>query len=146
MQWIDDYALGIQEIDDQHKNLLAAFSNIERTIAAQGSWSEIHFLVIQLKGLANTHFEFEEALMRLFAYEEIVGHKDRHEQFLTALMDIERASIHLPDDGALCKRLGDWFRNHMSVCDRGYAEHIRSGASVVMLALGNSKSPATGIA
>ena len=84
-----------------------------------------------------------EALMRLFAYKEVVAHKGRHEQFLTTLTDIERASIHLPDDGATCKRLADWFKNHMSVCDRGYVGHIRSGAPVVMVASSKQKRPKT---
>lgn len=137
MQWIDDYALGIQEIDDQHRNLLAAFSSIECAIASLSSWSEIHFRIIHLKGLAKSHFEFEEALMRLFAYKETAEHKGLHEQFLTTLADIERASIHAPEEGDLCQRLADWFRNHMFVCDRGYVEHIRAGAPLVMSASNN---------
>ena len=146
MQWIDDYALGIQEIDDQHRKLLEAFSSIERAITAQSSWSEIHFLIIHLKGLAKSHFEFEEALMRLFAYKETAEHKGFHEQFLTTLTDVERTSIQAPEEGDLCRRLGDWFRNHMFICDRGYVEHIRTGAPLVMLASSKHELPVSGAA
>jgi long-subunit acyl-CoA synthetase (AMP-forming) len=68
MKWSDEYSVGIQEIDDQHKKLISMFAAVEESIVSAGSWSDIHYGLVTLKEFARSHFLLEQALMRMSGY------------------------------------------------------------------------------
>lgn len=131
MEWSDEYSLGIQEIDDQHKHLLVIFSQIERAIRLQRGWMEIFYEVVDLKSFAKMHFEIEEALMRLYAYGESAAHAEEHRYFFIKLAEIEGRSLDGSVGSELLTFLCDWLKDHIQGSDKGYAEHILSGAPLV---------------
>ncbi|MCX7150158.1 MAG: hemerythrin family protein [Rhodocyclales bacterium] len=131
MKWKNEYSLGIQEIDDQHRLLLSSFSVIEEAIKLKQGWSNVHYSIIGLKELARMHFTFEEALMRLFAYPEAKEHRSDHEYFFVRLAAIENNSLRNSTENELLEFLREWLTIHILQTDMGYARHILSGASVV---------------
>lgn len=131
MRWKNEYSLGIQEIDDQHRLILSSFSVIEEAITQNQSWSSVHFGIVRLRELARIHFAFEEALMRLFAYPEAKEHRSEHEHFFTELAEIENNSLRNATEGQLLEFLREWLTSHILKTDAGYARHILSGATVV---------------
>jgi hemerythrin len=131
MNWKDEYSLGIEEIDDQHKLLLLGFSAVEDTIKQDKGWSDIHFSIVELKALARMHFSFEEALMRLFGFSEIKEHSSEHEHFFVKLEEIENHSLRNSLGAEILKFLHEWLTKHIRGVDKDYALHILSGASVV---------------
>lgn len=131
MEWKTEYSLGILEVDDQHKGLLRIFSSIEKSIELNSGWSDVHFGLVRLKGLARSHFEFEEALMRLYRYDDSTRHGDQHREFFTRLAAIERRSLEAEAGTETLEFLCDWLKNHIGGSDRGYANHILSGAPIV---------------
>jgi len=131
MEWKNEYSLGIQEIDDQHKMLLHSFSVIENAIHLKQGWSSTHYSIIALKELALMHFAFEEALMRLFGYPATQEHQLAHRHFLDTLDVMVNKSIRNLEDTNLLAFLKEWVTKHINGSDKDYARHIFSGASVV---------------
>ena len=131
MEWNDEYSVGIQEIDDQHKRLLDIFSYIERGIRLQRGWMEIFHSVADLKIFARIHFEIEEALMRLYGFPALRAHIEEHQHFFTRLAEIESKALKGPVEKETLEFLCDWLKSHIQGSDRGYTDHILSGALVV---------------
>lgn len=131
MDWKDEYSLGIQEIDDQHKSILLGFSALEDAIKLGEGWSSIHFSIVELKAVARMHFSFEEALMRLFGFSQSSDHGSEHEYFFARMEEIESRSLRNSLGTEILEFLHSWLAMHILGVDRDYAMHIFSGASVV---------------
>lgn len=126
MEWQDDFAIGIKEIDAQHRKLIGFFSEIMAAIESELGWSEIHFRIVALKNFAAFHFEFEEALMRLFGYAESDDHEKDHKQFFVKLNTIEQTSILTEVKQEMVALQLDWMFSHILTADKRYADHIIS--------------------
>ena len=71
MHWRDEYLLGIQEIDNQHKTLIGLFDAIEEAVKQGKNWTTTYFHIAELRDYARFHFACEEALMRVFNFADI---------------------------------------------------------------------------
>jgi len=131
MEWKDEYSLGILEIDNQHKLLMNGFSGIEESINLDLGWSNTHYAIVELIKVAHMHFAFEEALMRMFGYPGIEGHKIEHQNFFDVLDNIERLALKEKAKIEIVDFMQNWLASHILVNDRGYAKHIFSGAQFV---------------
>jgi len=140
MKWKNEYSLGIQEIDNQHKQLLHSFSVIEDAINLNPGreWASIHYSIVELQHLARMHFSFEESLMRLFGYPKTKEHSSEHEYFFVKIREIESHSIRNSMELEMLEFLRVWLTKHILGIDRDYARHILSGAVIV-------REPASGI-
>jgi hemerythrin len=131
MEWKDEYSIGILEIDNQHKHLMYGFSVIEETIILGKGWSDTHYAIVEVIKIANMHFAFEEALMRIFGYPGTESHQKEHQHFFAKLDSIERLSLKETAKIEIVTFMQDWLATHILVNDRGYAKHILSGAQIV---------------
>lgn len=133
MEWKDSYSLGIAEIDNQHKGLLRKFTAIENAISSGKGWSVVHYAVVELRKQASAHFQFEEALLRLFGFPqpELMAHSKEHEYFFVKLDEIERHSLNDSAEQEMVGFLSSWLTKHILVTDRAYAGFILAGAQVV---------------
>jgi hemerythrin-like metal-binding protein len=131
MEWKKEYSLGLEEIDAQHKQLLAAFSRIEASIAAGQNWKSTYYAVDALGDLARMHFAFEEGLMRLFGFADIELHQRQHQSFFERLRAMESHSLKETAETEMVQFLKDWLTRHILGTDREYAKHILAGAEVV---------------
>lgn len=131
MHWRNEYSLGIVEIDSQHKQLIGHFGTIEEAIRQGQSWSSIYFLVAELRDFARFHFTCEEALMRLFDFPDLRLHAAEHAHFFKVLAEIEKNSINKAIERELVEFLRVWMTKHIVGSDRGFAQHVLSGAAVV---------------
>lgn len=131
MKWSDECSVGIQEIDDQHKNLLKIFSKIEQSIKSADSWSDVYYGFLELKDAARVHASLEQALMRLFGYQGLENHIASHQYFFDRLADMEHRSLGILTKQEAIKFLSDWFNHHICKADREYANYILSGAVII---------------
>jgi hemerythrin len=129
--WREEYSLGIPEIDDQHKELIKRFAAVEVAIATRQGWSELHFAILGILRYAEFHFQFEEALMRLYGFPQIERHMLEHRQILQAaetFIDESLRNVALVDIALFYQ---DWLAAHIQGEDRLYAEYILAGNSIV---------------
>lgn len=132
IQWTDDLATGVAEIDDQHKEL---FKRIDRLFQAcnqaQGR-HEIGKTIAFLEEYVDTHFGAEEKAMKQHSYPDYGAHKAQHAYYRNNLLNIkqqveeEGPGVHLI---ILTNRLVvDWLRNHIQKLDRAFGDYLQSGA------------------
>jgi hemerythrin len=131
MKWSDEYSVGIEEIDQQHKVLLEMFGAVEHSIESAGTWSDVHYGLLKLKEFANRHFLLEQALMRMFGYPELAGHITTHQYFFEKLNELEHRSLGVTTRTETIEFLGDWFKNHICETDRQYADYILSDGKII---------------
>jgi hemerythrin len=134
VKWKDEYSIGIDEIDSQHKQLLRLFSMLEEQVRDGQSWSGIHYSIVEMINFARFHFQFEEALMRLYGFADYEEHCAAHRNILVKADSVLGESLQnsTRDDVALFFR--DWLVHHIQGDDQSYAQHILSGAKVVRTA------------
>jgi hemerythrin len=132
MEWKHEYSTGIQEIDDQHKTLLAHFSGIEQASLNQEGWDSIHYKLLSLRQFTEFHFKFEEAVMRMFGFPDIEQHRIQHQYYLNKIDSKLQKSITNEIRDEVVTLLKEWIVEHICKSDQEYVRHIKSGAAVVM--------------
>lgn len=131
MEWKDEYSMGIEEIDTQHRELISLFNRIVATADSGARWDTVHYQVMDLRRFAEFHFEFEEALMRMYGYKELDEHAHSHRAFFARLNEIEYLSNKDYVQKEMLRFLSDWLMKHILVADKSYALHILLGGSIV---------------
>jgi len=119
-KWDDKYATGIENIDSDHKNLIAQIDHIYNMLAYNKYDNKKYIDVINfLFNYANTHFEYEEMWMLENDYPNINEHKIDHRRFskmISELVDnVNNSMGHLTLE--LLSFLRVWLLTHISVLD-----------------------------
>ncbi len=126
-QWEDKYSVGIQSIDNQHKEL---FRILEKLLEAmkKGLANEITTqIIMELESYALIHFQKEEFFFQRFNFQGSVAHITEHQKFLQKVVslksDIKSGKITLTFE--LLNFLKDWIDHHILVIDKEYTECFR---------------------
>ena len=98
IEWEQDFSVGMAEIDNQHKELLRLLSEVEASIAANKGWSSTHYCILTLQQFIRFHFEFEEALMRLYAFPDYEQHAEEHRQLSIKADTIAHHSLSVEEN------------------------------------------------
>jgi hemerythrin len=77
--WLETFEIGIDEIDNDHKEILEIASSIEERV---GKEADISSAVANLIHKIKEHFRKEEKILTHFRYPEIDSHKKYHKQLL----------------------------------------------------------------
>ncbi len=119
LEWTPALAVGIEEIDAQHRELFKRARDLLEGIR-RGDPGEVGELVDYLHRYAVTHFGAEEAAMRGARYAGYARHKAQHDRFIEDLLDL--AAEHDDRGGAFVAVkidhwLSGWLREHVSRTD-----------------------------
>lgn len=128
--WTEDLAVGVKEIDDQHKEL---FERVQALLdackAGQGKPAvveTIHFL----ESYVIEHFNAEEALQRNVAYPEFMAHKAAHDKFLEDVAELRKSLDESgPTIGTIASTntmVVDWLMSHIKRMDKKLGEFIKT--------------------
>jgi hemerythrin len=129
--WSSALALGVPEMDGQHRELFRRLERLEDAILAHDR-TEAPRLLTFLRDHVREHFAGEEALMRTFGYPELEPHVEEHRAFAREIENLERTEHG--NTAALVLRLDldvtGWVRDHIYGSDvalaRFLAAHRRS--------------------
>jgi hemerythrin len=124
MKWEQEFAIGIQEIDEQHFGLTDHVSRVEQAVRQAEGWSAVHGALGRLARLAQTHFAVEESLMRIHAYALLDEHIDQHRQFYADLLALQERSLTTELSPKNVEFLHHWLAEHILHYDKAYAFHI----------------------
>jgi cytochrome c len=119
LQWKDEYSVGIEAVDYEHKELIDLINRLyARLDAPDAKLTVPAFFGDLLRGIS-AHFALEEKQMREYGYDRLASHKEDHERLLDELRDImdafERAAE--VDSVELAQRLDIWFTRHFKTHD-----------------------------
>jgi len=83
--WSDEYALGIAEVDAQHKGFFEAAHGLYDSILNCEGEKSVEETLEFLRDYANRHFQAEEAFMAEHGYPGLPRHQGLHSAFFEAL-------------------------------------------------------------
>ena len=81
-EWTDDLSLGVSNIDDQHKQIVAAMNLLHEKNEKNASKDELLASFQELGAITVKHFADEEKFMDSFEFTDVKVHKIIHKQLL----------------------------------------------------------------
>jgi hemerythrin len=130
IKWSSDFALGIDEIDEQHKALVGMINALDASTHGEYKPENMRRLLDELNAYVKDHFGFEERLMAGggCSQELVTRHCGEHAYFRSVLRDLSadfengRTSITV----TLIEYLVHWLLHHIVVVDRAMAQQLNA--------------------
>lgn len=130
--WKDEYSIGIELIDKQHRHLFEIGKRIIDLAEAQDGfdyYDEIVEVIQELKEYTVYHFGYEEELMAKYEYDNYEKHKFEHFFVIKKIERFESEDIDEKQEETimnLVKFIFDWISNHILHEDMSYKEFFIS--------------------
>jgi hemerythrin len=125
MPWKEEYSVGDNSIDDQHRQIIELINDLHRVISLNSSNSSVAVkgVLEQLTHYTIQHFQHEEKVMQACRYPDIENHKAMHSRLRrrTAAM---RSNMFLVTDRDLLEYLRDWWNDHILSQDKAYEPYL----------------------
>ncbi len=121
--WKDEYSVGIESFDREHKRLLNLINNLRAAVlCSTGEEFERHNLD-ELLDYTRTHFKREERLMEEHSFFDYEGHKAQHDQMIDF---VQRFVERYEEEGnrvlsEVADYLTQWLLQHINVTDKKYS-------------------------
>lgn len=129
IEWNEDLAVGIEDIDDQHKELFNRFNKLLDACSSGSGKAEIGSTLLFLDEYVQVHFRDEEKLQVAHAFPDYPAHHEQHRIFVDKL---ESFKTEMLTTGATLSLtiatntlLIDWLVNHISRMDRKLGEFLK---------------------
>jgi hemerythrin-like metal-binding protein/PAS domain S-box-containing protein len=132
-EWSDELNIGIEFIDDEHKNLLKLLNNCQQV--AMRDDGDLATSLEKLNEYTAHHFKREEQIMELCGYPGLANHRQVHrlllKQFAEKRQHYQKGIL---SEAALLVFLNSWLLDHIKTMDRAYVpycdgaeEYIKQG-------------------
>jgi hemerythrin len=132
LQWTSDLSVGVDEIDDQHKELFQRLNNLRIAMGQGKSRAEIGKTVKFLQDYVVEHFATEERHMGRYGYPAFGAHKAEHEAFIKDFSAFKKKLENIEIHGGITsflaiemqRRLYDWLINHIGRIDKALGNYL----------------------
>ena len=132
MEWTNDLSVGVQQIDDQHKELIKRANAFLTSMTNNASNAEVLSILDFLGAYVKTHFQDEENLQRRYGYPEFAEHKKIHDDFMVTVGkirgDIAEFGFTPVTSSLVSSTLTNWLMLHIGRKDKAVGEYIRKTA------------------
>ena len=129
LEWRDSFVTGIQEIDDQHKELFQIINKLFDACSQGKGKDEVKNVIDFLSDYVVRHFATEESLQQQYNYPEYDAHKKLHEDFINEFSDIKK---EFEAQGAtpmfvmqVNRRVVDWLIMHIGRVDKELGKFLK---------------------
>jgi hemerythrin-like metal-binding protein len=135
IEWKDDLAFGIRELDDEHLLLIAQINSLTSSIGSGAEAGKLQDMMKAILADSWRHFSHEEAMLTEAEYPCRIGHKLLHEQLTSELeyvmRDCRKSNDTKPwlDYGLLVRQL---FLEHIRLETKKYKEFCASQAPLAL--------------
>lgn len=126
IKWNDNYLLGVEVLDQQHKELFRIASDAYDLLNHEfytDKYDKVVKLIEELKKYAVFHFETEEKYMLEIGYKKYFSHKVIHDDFVSKVKGIDLEKVDEDQDGYLSSIIMlvvDWIEHHILGTDKQY--------------------------
>lgn len=124
LEWKKDHSVGVEEIDEQHKQLIKIMNRLYEAINNMKTKEELGGILGELVSYARYHFSTEEKYFDMFGFEFSDEHKKEHQKFKEKIITIQKQfkgnEIKISFD--LSEFLEDWLVDHLMIQDMKYVE------------------------
>ncbi len=135
--WKSAFAVGIQEIDEEHQQLFECLDTIMLSLNTPASRTQAAEALDRLERYTQTHFRVEEALMRLFDYPDIDAHKREHTVFVAKIAELRGRIVDEDVSKAIAAFLTNWLVEHIKRADTAYVAYFRQRSKLALLSNAN---------
>lgn len=124
--WSDDYSIGIEEIDSQHRRFLALIQEIYGLKQPESKGAVLQNLVEELEKYLIFHTRSEEMLMVLYDYPKKSIQHEEHQKVLKKVGEkIDHLAGNQDNVADLLIFLMKWFINHTTYLDKELGLYIQ---------------------
>jgi len=126
IDWRDEFAIGVPEVDHEHKDMINLINELYENLANNASKEQIDDFLGEIYTKISAHFALEEKLMREQNYDEYEDHKEDHESLLDEIRDIMEfyETDDYYSDRDLTDQLERWFSSHFKTRDARLHKHL----------------------
>lgn len=124
IKWREDYSIGVESIDQQHKHLIEIAGRVYDALKNQfyvDKYDKIVEILKELEDYTIYHFGEEEKFMKEIGYEGYFMHKIEHQKFIEKIQSIDLENIDEEQDKYLLdifNFIADWLVNHILEKDK----------------------------
>ena len=130
-QWDSRLETGIEQIDEQHKELFARIDALELAIYKGRAASELIKLMEYLESYISEHFDLEEKLMLDNIFPDYAIHSRQHNEFRTYCTGVLNTFKNKGSDSYMAidvdKQMRKWWENHILKMDTAYIPFVKKG-------------------
>jgi hemerythrin len=126
--WKDSFAIGIQELDDQHKMFIDYVNECYNAVHHDKTRQVTDATIYDLKVYADNHFQFEQSVMQEVGYPGLTEQLNEHAYFVKQVAEVERALLEGRKSTveSMLLFLREWFLTHIMDHDRKLAAYLAS--------------------
>lgn len=128
--WNDDFCLGVEEIDQQHRKLVDIINELHGSMEVGANREQVIALLDDLIDYTHYHFSEEEQFMLSHGYDErnFKSHQASHHKFLQRIKQEQRVCHEHPEKvtDKLLDFLVNWILNHILGEDKQMTEDVLS--------------------
>lgn len=135
MKWDSSFAIGIEVIDKQHKQIFEYLLAIENSVAKRDPWHIQRFFLAQLSDYMKFHLAVEDTLLQIIRYPDYIEHCASHARLMEKIAELEsqlekagsgrtQSGKQVPAE-SLVGFFEDWFVRHVLSADREYAAYVK---------------------
>ncbi|MFA5329100.1 MAG: bacteriohemerythrin [Prolixibacteraceae bacterium] len=127
LNWNEDYSVGIQSIDNQHKELISLLNRLLEAMK-HGEANEVNNQILfDLEKYSLLHFQKEEYFFQKFKFAGSQAHIAEHQSFVKkiAIMKADLKSGKYVLTIELLQFLKNWIEHHILIVDKAYSEYFR---------------------
>jgi len=126
--WLEEYSVGIEAIDNDHKKLLNLINHLQAAVHYHTDKAFEKEALDELIDYTRFHFEREEELMKKHDFPEFEEHKRQHAEMVKEVeafvAEYEAKGTDALEDVA--DYLKSWLINHINGTDQKYAPFLTS--------------------
>lgn len=126
MKWSDEYATGVERIDNQHKVIFKMAEDFRSAVDVGKGEGVYDVLLYSLDSYVRTHFGIEEKCMAKYNCPVADKNKEAHERFVNVLSEYEQRykanGYAYSEARKLVDTVDNWLDNHICHID----EHLKN--------------------
>ena len=126
VEWKDEYSVGLDSIDHQHKKLLSLINQLQTAVEYSTGEEFEREALDALVDYTKTHFTYEEGLMKDNGYPDYEPHKAQHEKMVKHVEEV-LSEFEKDRDTAMTNAIAflkDWLINHINGTDKQYSKFL----------------------
>ena len=129
--WSDKYSVGIEIIDEQHKELFNILDNCYELLLKNkddDKYDKIITILEELKNYTIYHFKTEEEFMKKNGYSKFLSHKFAHDAFIEQIKEFDLYSIDTDQKKSINDLLdivSNWIKFHILETDKNIHKYLK---------------------
>ncbi len=123
-EWSPGLSVGLETVDRQHRMLIGHINDLSDAVDKGGSGFALQRILERLRNYTKVHFAYEEAMFKVYRYEEAEDHGHAHRAFVQMIEDCEKRHADGEQNVGveLLSYLKMWLSEHILVEDKAYAK------------------------